>query len=150
MRSSLSACIGSSIAQLYHHWILPAAALTYLSPMSRPVSSLARRALLFGFAPWIASCAANRRTARPAESFDLVVAATTDVHGRLTGWDYYAGGADSLRGLSRAATIVDSVRTANPDRVVLVDAGDLLQGNPLAFVGARVDTTRPHPVIAAM
>jgi len=118
--------------------------------MSRPVFSLARRALLFGFAPWIASCAANRRTVSPAESFDLVVAATTDVHGRLTGWDYYAGSADSLRGLSRAATIVDSVRTANPDRVVLVDAGDLLQGNPLAFVGARVDTTGPHPVIAAM
>ena len=53
-------------------------------------------------------------------------------------------------GALRAATIVDSVRAANPDRVVLVDAGDLLQGNPLAFVAARVDTTRPHPVIAAM
>ena len=66
--------------------------------MSRPVFSLARRALLFGFAPWIASCAANRRVGSPAESFDLVVAATTDVHGRLTGWDYYAGSADSLRG----------------------------------------------------
>ena len=56
------------------------------------------------------SCAANPGPAKPAsaatETVDLVVAATTDVHGRLTGWDYYAGAADSSRGLARAATIV--------------------------------------------
>jgi 2',3'-cyclic-nucleotide 2'-phosphodiesterase/3'-nucleotidase len=33
---------------------------------------------------------------------------------------------------------------------VVVDAGDFLQGNPLAYVAARVDTQMPHPVIAAM
>lgn len=100
------------------------------------------------------ACAANptpnSQGESRGESVDLVVAATTDVHGRLTGWDYYAGARDTTRGLSRAATIIDSVRTANPDRVVLVDAGDMLQGNPLTFVAARVDTTRPSPVIAAM
>jgi 2',3'-cyclic-nucleotide 2'-phosphodiesterase (5'-nucleotidase family) len=79
-----------------------------------------------------------------------VIAATTDVHGRLRGWDYYTARPDSARGLSRAATIVDSLRRANPGRVVLVDAGDLLQGNPLTDVAARVDTQLPHPVIAAM
>lgn len=97
-----------------------------------------------------AACAGNPAPGGGGESVDLVVAATTDVHGRLTGWDYYAGAADTTRGLSRAATIIDSVRTANPDRVVLVDAGDMLQGNPLTFVAARVDTTQPNPVIAAM
>jgi len=81
---------------------------------------------------------------------DLVIASTTDVHGRLRGWDYYADTAEAARGLTRAATIVDSVRRANPGRVILVDAGDLLQGNPLTYVAARVDSTRPHPVIAAM
>lgn len=96
------------------------------------------------------ACAGNPSPSASSESFDLVVAATTDVHGRLTGWDYYAGAPDSTRGLTRAATIIDSVRVANPDRVVLVDAGDLLQGNPLTLVAARVDTTRLHPVIAAM
>ena len=100
------------------------------------------------------ACAGNpapsARGESRGESVDLVVAATTDVHGRLTGWDYYAGAPDTTRGLSRAATIVDSVRTANPDRVVLVDAGDMLQGNPLTYVAARVDSTRPNPVIAAM
>ena len=90
--------------------------------------------------------------ARPSapDTVDLVVAATTDTHGRVRGWDYYADAPDSERGLTRAATIVDSVRRAAPGRVVLVDAGDLLEGNPLAYVAARMDTTAPNPVIAAM
>jgi 2',3'-cyclic-nucleotide 2'-phosphodiesterase/3'-nucleotidase len=34
--------------------------------------------------------------------------------------------------------------------VILLDAGDLLQGNPLAYVAARVSTDRTNPIIAAM
>jgi 2',3'-cyclic-nucleotide 2'-phosphodiesterase / 3'-nucleotidase / 5'-nucleotidase len=86
--------------------------------------------------------------AQPAT--ELVIAATTDVHGRLRGWDYYAAAEDRNRGLSRAATVVDSLRAAHPGRVVLVDAGDLLQGNPLTYVAARVAPLPVHPVIAAM
>ena len=84
------------------------------------------------------------------DTVDIVVASTTDVHGRLRGWDYFVGVLDTLRGLTRAATIIDSVRRAHPGRVVLVDAGDLLQGNPLTYVAARIDSAAPHPVIAAM
>lgn len=85
-----------------------------------------------------------------ADSAVVVIAATTDVHGRVRGWDYFANAPDTLRGLSRAATIVDSIRQARPGRVVLVDAGDMLQGSPLTYVAARVDTGGAHPVIAAM
>jgi 2',3'-cyclic-nucleotide 2'-phosphodiesterase (5'-nucleotidase family) len=81
---------------------------------------------------------------------DLVVATTTDVHGRLRAWDYYANQAETVRGLTRAATIVDSVRAANPGRVILLDGGDLLQGNPLAYVAAKVSRDRTNPVVAAM
>ena len=81
---------------------------------------------------------------------DLVIATTTDVHGRITAWDYYANRSEAIRGLTRAATIVDSVRAANPSRVILLDAGDLLQGNPLAYVAARVSRDRTNPIIAAM
>ena len=87
---------------------------------------------------------------RSPESVDLVVATTTDVHGRVRAWDYYANRAEAVRGLTRAATIVDSVRAANPGRVILLDAGDLLQGNPLAYVAARVSRDRANPIIAAM
>jgi 2',3'-cyclic-nucleotide 2'-phosphodiesterase/3'-nucleotidase len=83
-------------------------------------------------------------------SFDLVVAATTDIHGYARGWDYYANAEDSARGLSRVATIVDSLRKVSPSYPVLVDAGDAIQGNPLAYVAARVDSTMKHPVVAAM
>ncbi|HUQ47084.1 MAG TPA: 5'-nucleotidase C-terminal domain-containing protein [Gemmatimonadaceae bacterium] len=81
-------------------------------------------------------------------SIDLIVLSTTDVHGRIRGWDYYADSAESIRGLSREATIVDSVRAANPGRVLLVDAGDLLQGNPFAYIANREFKT--NPIIAAM
>lgn len=100
-------------------------------------------AILFSFA---AVCGANaQQNAR-----EIVVVSTTDVHGRLRGWDYYADTAESTRGLTRAATIVDSVRAANPGRVILLDAGDLLQGNPFTFVAARVTKDALNPVIAAM
>jgi 2',3'-cyclic-nucleotide 2'-phosphodiesterase (5'-nucleotidase family) len=99
--------------------------------------------ILFLFA---AICGANaQQNAR-----EIVVVSTTDVHGRLRGWDYYADTAESTRGLTRAATIVDSVRTANPGRVILLDVGDLLQGNPFTFVAARVTKDELNPIIAAM
>ncbi|HEX2781363.1 MAG TPA: 5'-nucleotidase C-terminal domain-containing protein [Gemmatimonadaceae bacterium] len=80
----------------------------------------------------------------------LLVATTTDVHGRLRGWDYELNRPDSGRGLTRAATIVDSLRAANPGRVLLLDAGDLLQGNMLAYVAARVSADTIVPIVAAM
>jgi 2',3'-cyclic-nucleotide 2'-phosphodiesterase (5'-nucleotidase family) len=84
------------------------------------------------------------------ETVDLIVAATTDVHGHLRGWDYYTNRPDTLRGLTRAATIIDSLRRVSTLSPVLVDAGDMLQGNPLTYVAARIDTLLPHPVIMAM
>ena len=104
-------------------------------------------------APWLLALAlvlpplASRAQ---GQRVDIVLAATTDVHGRLRGWDYYADTAESARGLTRVATIVDSLRAGHPGRVVLVDAGDLLQGNPLTYTAARIDSLAPNPVIAAM
>ena len=95
------------------------------------------------------AAAASARPRAPRE-LTLLVAATTDVHGHLVGWDYYANRPDTARGLARAATIVDSLRGAAPGRVVLVDAGDMLQGTPLTYVAARREHFAVHPVIAAM
>src|SRR5687768_5922723 len=95
-------------------------------------------------------CAAAPRPEPATPTVDLVIAATTDVHGRLRGWDYYANAPDSARSLAGAATIVDSIRAANPGRVILLDAGDLLQGNPLAYVAARVTPDTVSPIVAAM
>lgn len=91
-----------------------------------------------------------RPACSPTATLNLSLAATTDVHGHIRGWDYYGDRSDSARGLARAATVVDSLRRANAGRVILVDAGDLLQGTPLAYVAARMLPSRPNPVIAAM
>src|ERR1051325_11854745 len=85
------------------------------------------------------SVAVGGTTGVPSDSLDLVIAGTTDTHGWLRGWDYYANIVDSTRGLSRLATVIDSLRLSNPGRVVLVDAGDLLQGKPITS-GALRDT----------
>src|SRR5437016_4582841 len=52
------------------------------------------------------------------DTVDIVIASTTDTHGWLRGWDYATNAPDTTRGLSRIATIVDSLRRANPDRVL--------------------------------
>jgi 2',3'-cyclic-nucleotide 2'-phosphodiesterase (5'-nucleotidase family) len=88
----------------------------------------------------------------PAASSDTVtlyIAGTTDVHGWLRGWDYYANRPDTSRGLTRAATVVDSLRDAHPGRVILVDAGDDLQGTPITNVALR-DSALPNPIVTAM
>lgn len=87
---------------------------------------------------------------RPGAAVSLRIAATTDVHGHVRGWNYYENRADPDRGLARAATIIDSVREANPGRTILVDAGDLLQGTPLAYVAARQMKASRNPIVAAM
>lgn len=111
-----------------------------------------RSSLILALLAAATSCAHPAATVgSDAGAFDLVVAATTDTHGRIRGWNYESDRADPARGLTRAATIVDSLRKDAPDRVVLIDAGDLLQGNSFTYVAARVaPADAPNPVIAAM
>ncbi len=79
----------------------------------------------------------------------LVVVATTDVHGRATHWNYLDD-RPGPGGLARAATVVDSLRRRYPDQVVLVDAGDLIQGDPFAAYFASVAPRDPNPIVDAM
>jgi len=79
----------------------------------------------------------------------VVVVATTDVHGHATDWDYVAN-AGFPGGLSRVATVVDSLRAAYPGQVVVVDAGDVIQGDAFATFFARVAPRDPNPVMEAM
>lgn len=106
------------------------------------MQSLSRAALVL--LPLGALAGAASRPARAPREMTLLVAATTDVHGHLTGWDYYDNRPDTARGLARAATIVDSIRAVAPARVVLVDAGDMLQGTPLTYVAARRESFAVH------
>lgn len=79
----------------------------------------------------------------------VVLVATTDVHGRATDWDYVAD-RPFAGGLARVASVVDSLRATYPGQVVVVDAGDLLQGDAFATYFARVKPQDPHPIVEAM
>jgi len=85
----------------------------------------------------------------PPDTAHLVIVATTDVHGRVFGWDYVRDAA-APGGLSRAATALETLRARYPGNVVLVDAGDLLQGNPFATYFGRYDKRQPQPVVDAL
>jgi 2',3'-cyclic-nucleotide 2'-phosphodiesterase/3'-nucleotidase/5'-nucleotidase len=84
----------------------------------------------------------------PGTRAAVVVLGTTDVHGRLLPWDYFTA-AEVDHGLARVATLVDSIRAAEPG-VVLLDSGDLLQGNPLTYYYGVVAPADTHPVVHAM
>jgi len=79
----------------------------------------------------------------------VVIVATTDVHGRVLGWDYVKD-EEAPGGLSRVATILETLRAQYPGQLLTVDAGDLLQGNPFAAYFATVERRRPNPVVDAL
>jgi 2',3'-cyclic-nucleotide 2'-phosphodiesterase/3'-nucleotidase/5'-nucleotidase len=85
----------------------------------------------------------------PADTAHVVIVATTDVHGRALGWDYVRDAA-APGGLARVATALETLRARYPGMVVLVDAGDLLQGNPFATFYGRYDKRQPNPIVDAM
>ena len=87
--------------------------------------------------------------AQALDTAHVVIVATTDVHGRATHWDY-ENDREAPWGLTRAATALDSLRRLYPGRVVLVDAGDLIQGNPFAAHVATVSRLDPNPLIDAL
>src|SRR5215472_15430904 len=84
-----------------------------------------------------------------ADTAHLVIVATTDLHGRMLGWDDVRD-AEAPGGLSRAATILATLRAQYPGQVVLVDAGDVIEGNLFASYYGRVAPARPHPMIDAL
>ena len=81
--------------------------------------------------PRCSSRRAPRRRRRPPEPVELIVAATTDVPGWLGGGTTTSTPPTRARARSRGDHRGFAAR-GGPGRVVLVDAGDILQGNPLA------------------
>ncbi|HEX6911953.1 MAG TPA: hypothetical protein VF142_16230, partial [Longimicrobium sp.] len=88
----------------------------------------------------LGGCTAGRVEPAPAPApaeGRLVLMGTTDLHGWILPYDYYTGQRTN-NGLAALVPLVDSIRAANPGRTVLVESGDLLQGNPMDFVYRRL------------
>ncbi len=67
---------------------------------------------------------AARRAPAP-ESVSITLLGTTDLHGRIEPWDYYANKPIDL-GLEKIATLVKQTRAEAPD-ALLFDSGDMVQ-----------------------
>lgn len=71
---------------------------------------------------------------------------TSDVHGALFGTDYANGGFRPA-GLVRMKTLIDSLRDEN---TLLIDNGDVLEGNPILYHHYHVARDEENPVAIAM
>ncbi|MFI1029714.1 bifunctional metallophosphatase/5'-nucleotidase [Streptomyces sp. NPDC020951] len=103
--------------------------------------------------------AAGRKPAKTPRTWSFSILGTTDLHSHVFDWDYYTDAAykDSKGnsvGVARVATLIKQQRAAKgEERVLLVDAGDIIQGTSLAYYFARVDPITDgvkHPMAVAM
>ncbi|MBV9822062.1 MAG: 5'-nucleotidase C-terminal domain-containing protein [Actinobacteria bacterium] len=95
------------------------------------------------------------------QGFRLTVLGTTDTHGNVLNWDYfkdaeYDDAQHNDVGLAKISTLVDAMRAERGTcATLLLDAGDTIQGTPLAYYYARIDPITgakapTHPMAAAM
>ncbi|ADU47828.1 2',3'-cyclic-nucleotide 2'-phosphodiesterase [Intrasporangium calvum DSM 43043] len=114
---------------------------------------------LFTVAGASTSAAQGRGDGSNGKPFRLTVLGTTDLHGNVFNWDYFkdASYSDSRGnhvGLAKAATLIQAVRVERgADTCITLDAGDTIQGTPLAYYYAKIDPiTRgsKHPMAEAM
>ncbi|MFC8687740.1 bifunctional 2',3'-cyclic-nucleotide 2'-phosphodiesterase/3'-nucleotidase [Brevibacillus porteri] len=77
---------------------------------------------------------------------------TTDIHTNIVNYDYYQDKNTDEFGLAKTATLVKKAREEVKNSV-LIDNGDLLQGNPLGDYVAKIDPLKAgdtHPAYKAM
>ncbi|HET6298882.1 MAG TPA: 5'-nucleotidase C-terminal domain-containing protein [Kribbella sp.] len=98
-----------------------------------------------------------------ARTVRLSVLGTTDLHGNVFNWDYfknaeYDDAAHNDIGLAKISTLVTALRhqlakDRKAPKPLLLDAGDTIQGTPLAYYFARIQPITGghlHPMAAAM
>ena len=124
-------------------------------PARRSVLTGAAALAAVGFVPGVAEAASG--TGRPRTR--LTVLGTTDLHGNVFNWDYFKNAEYDDKthndiGVAKAATLIKAVRDQRRGEPVLtLDAGDTIQGTPLAYYYAKVDPITggaTHPMAAAM
>ncbi|MGE6740277.1 bifunctional 2',3'-cyclic-nucleotide 2'-phosphodiesterase/3'-nucleotidase [Allorhizobium pseudoryzae] len=115
--------------------------------------TLTRRSLLGGIAAGSALVMLHPFAARAqANQAHLRIMETTDIHVNIMPYDYYGDKPNDTMGLSRTASIIDQIR-AEAGNSMLVDNGDLLQGNPMGDYMAYEKGMKAgdlHPVIKAL
>ncbi|MGQ0662654.1 MAG: bifunctional 2',3'-cyclic-nucleotide 2'-phosphodiesterase/3'-nucleotidase [Pseudomonadota bacterium] len=111
-----------------------------------------RRLVLAGLAGTLLAALAAIPAASAETAVRLRVLETTDIHVHLLNYDYYRDQEDNGFGFSLTASLIRQAR-AEVANSVLIDNGDLIQGNPLGDYVARkagLKAGEVHPVYKAM
>ncbi|MEU8087727.1 5'-nucleotidase C-terminal domain-containing protein [Micromonospora sp. NPDC049101] len=111
-------------------------------------------------APLIAAAPAQAAGRPRPRTWDLTLLGTSDTHGNVHNWDYYRDAEydDSKHndiGVAKLATLINQIRRERRGKATLVlDAGDTIQGTPLATYYAKQEpitaTGEKHPMARAM
>jgi 2',3'-cyclic-nucleotide 2'-phosphodiesterase / 3'-nucleotidase len=111
-------------------------------------------------APLIAATPAQAAGPARTRTWDLTLLGTSDTHGNVYNWDYYRDAEydDSKHndvGVAKLATLINQIRRERRGKATLVlDAGDTIQGTPLATYYAKQEpitaTGEKHPMARAM
>ncbi len=117
-----------------------------LRSMSRAANFVIILAVLFSL------FATSTIPASAAETRNIVILGTSDIHGNVQNYDYFSDTVptgSSQRGLTKVLSYVKGVLAANPN-TILIDDGDTIQGTPLAYYFDMVDTSVENPLAVAM
>jgi len=79
----------------------------------------------------------------PAKDVEIKILQTSDIHGNLFPENFISM-TPAKGGMSRIAKLVKDYREKYGDNVILLDNGDILQGQPSVYYYNYVDTLSPH------
>ena len=82
-------------------------------------------------------------TAQPSKTVTLRILETSDVHGAFFPYDFIER--RPMRGtMARVSTYVQKQRQAYGENLILVDNGDILQGQPTCYYTNYIKTDAPN------
>jgi len=84
----------------------------------------------------------------PTKQCEVILLETSDLHGFMLPRSYSTRN-EVGHGLARIASIVQEIRHVHPN-TLLIDNGDCLQGTPLTYYHAKVNSEPANPVIACL
>lgn len=76
---------------------------------------------------------------------NITVLGTADLHGYINSWEYSSDSAQAAAGMSKLQTLVKEEKAKN-NNVILVDAGDTIQGNMMF----EFNNNPVHPMVEAL
>ena len=95
------------------------------------------------------SCITSKDVNTETKKYELEILCISDLHGNVWGFSYEDSKESSDNGMARLYTYIKKEREANPD-LILLDAGDNIQGTIMTDDLANKNPDELHPVIAAM